>query len=1211
MPENSGRIVRLEAAGHVAASLPPNTTSNRVKSSYLGSILNQGALADPSITRAEDPHEFAFTDSINFIDGPFTVFPGIEDDSVFILQHLLNAIFFHRHQLQNQDYLRTAFELAYSVLRLSDEIARRAGLSSRLDPVYAPDHDVVIPKNNQLQLLKKAVVFSKSELDELFLSKGIDSSCLNCLTIDLGSVDLDLVQLHQGQLNQSPIIKKGDQYIVTLPSRLLSALRHELINRALGANLREDIVARYTHVVWLTVLESLSYLNIVPASLQVDDFPRVPDIAEGIFQVDTDKGLYVILATDALLDYDRSRTFGTWNTAGLQERIESAAETAISRLLYSADAPNDILILVLIQRSGRSYELRLRRPEWLPFLSLGAADLHTIAQLEGGNKLMLWKYAQASERIRHRVEIIRASVLDEFFLYRKKGYSYYISDEQKHNFITLLPGYAGELREQLRAERDWHWVRSYKGGPVVPLLNVTLLYSDSKIPIYITKDCLFEGAVDILVEQLPVPVWITNAPYKSEADANAREIYARITEAIGYWLWQFTPAIRQPLSPLTRRYRRILIEVRLEEPTSWETHPDECNGGPPITSQVDIIEGNIRLIFNPAMNFLLQGADNTGEREMMRQLLREVASLLPSDQAGFLSERAIETILDRHAPVGVKKKILLFDANSVPELVPDGLPPYRALQRADENELLDELAVHLGTNEGLGVGPIPNNRRTSLLQKVVGFFYGELQQLVATLQPEGLLEWLVSRQEAAIREQVFHQLTIPTRLACFSSEGEMIEQLKRETPRYNLTVAASRFVIEYVTAQPPRGLRPMSMSVYDRLQALASQIIAWGSESDLMHFKLVDHPLQILPSGRLGADRTQYENAQSEYVPTVMFGDIRRSTRAFEALWDESRGNGESDPGLAALNAAALAEFGFSMSEQLDFVIATIRLGHDVNPGVARLSKAEFVRRLSAALKKPEGYLEKMLRMLSLNPRDDFLKPGSDFRSEDVYPWRHNRELSYLRRPFLIRTAEPGEVEVLWGVRHLESFWKYMVGLCTQGRLKAKTPEMIRFSSDLNRERGRRFNKTVAEIFPQSNDLIVRMGVKKFGSLRLSDDEGDPGDIDVLVVDRRRKRVSLVECKDLAQARTPYEMASEITNLFLGSPGKKPIVLLHKRRTDWVREHLTELLDWLKIKPTNGWNAKSLIVVDRELFTPYLKDSPIPIVAIEKLRDEVTKSRGN
>src|SRR5262249_17365911 len=160
----------------------------------------------------------------------------------------------------------------------------------------------------------------------------------------------------------------------------------------------------------------------------------------------------------------------------------------------------------------------------------------------------------------------------------------------------------------------------------------------------------------------------------------------------------------------------------------------------------------------PRMNFLLQGADNSGEREMMRYLLRELANLLPTHEAICLSEDAIQTILERHAPLGVKKKILLFDANSVPELVRDGLPPYQALQRGDENELLDELGIYLNLNEGLQIGPIPKSQRTSLLQKVVGFFYTALQRLVATLDPDGLLEWLISHQEAAIRHQVFHQL---------------------------------------------------------------------------------------------------------------------------------------------------------------------------------------------------------------------------------------------------------------------------------------------------------------------------------------------------------------------------------------------------------------------------------------------------------------------
>jgi hypothetical protein len=1211
MPENSGRIIRLEAAAHVAASLPSRHPSKQISPGQLNSILNQGPLANFQIVRDEDPHEFAFTDSIVFIDGPFTVFAGIEDDSVFIVQHLLTAIFRHRRQIQDKAFLNTAFHLVSAVLLLSHEIARRAGLNRNIDPVYAPEHAVVIPKNNRFAKLKKAVLFENSDIEKLLLSHGVDASSLDALTTTFDRIDLDAYRLHHGELFQCPIVKEGNQCVIALPSRLLSALRHALINQTLNAGLRDEVVARYTQAVWQTTLESLYYLETHPATPQLHDLPRVPNIAEAIFHLDNDKALYVILATDPLTDYDTEHTFSRWKTGALQQRIEQAVDAAVSHLLSLPQPPNDILVLELTQGMGRSYQLAIRSLKWLPFLYLGAADLSTIAQLEGGNKLMLWKYARASERIRTKAEISTASLLDEFFLYRKHGYSYYLSDNDTYNFISVLPGYAGDLRQELRRERDWHWVRSYRRSRTIDLLEVTLLHSDTEIPIYITKACLFEGAVELLVEGLPMPVWITNFPFQSEAEASVRGIYALLAEAIAYWLWQFTPSLTSYFSFLDEKYSRLLIEIKLDQPHTWDTRATVLGEEPAIATDVKTDDGTIRMTFKPGMNFLLQGADNTGEREMVRFLLRALANLILDQRNRESYENTIETSLERHAPIGLKKKILLFDANSVPELVREGLPPYRALQKADENELLDELGAYLTCDEGMQVGRISDDQRTTILGKAVGFFYGQLQNLVATLQPDSLLEWLVSNQEAAIRESAFHQLNIPTRLACFSSEQAMIERLNKETPRHNLTVVASRFIIEYVIAQPPRGLRPMSMSVYDRLQALAAQIIEWGSESDLMHYQLVNYPLEILPSGRLGADRTQYQKAHSEYTPNVMFGDIRRSKRAFEGLWSIG---GPKDPSaderLATLNAAAVAEFGFSISEQLDFAAAASNLGREINPGVARLSRAEFLLRIATAMNQPQERISKLLEMLSLRPRANFLNPGAPYRSEDVYPWRYNRQLSYFRRPFLIRDISANDqasVEVIWGIRQLEGFAKNIVELCTQGRLKATSEEMVRLIGTFNRERGKRFNKKIADLYRLNQDLIVRAAVKKIGSLRLLDDEGDLGDIDVLVADRKKKRLLIVECKDLAHARTPHEMFSELTNLFRGTEKKKPIVALHQRRAHWARQHVTEILESLDIRVTKGWKVLPMIVVDRELFTPYLESSPIPITPIETLRESLSK----
>ena len=201
------------------------------------------------------------------------------------------------------------------------------------------------------------MVFEQSEIEQLLLSRDIDPSSLDVLTTTLGLVNLDSHRLHRGELFQCPIIKDENRYVIALPSRLLSALRHALINQTLNAGLRDDVVVRYTQAVWGTVLESLYYLEIHPTTLQVEDLPRVPHIAEGVFHIDNDKALYVILATDPLHDYDNDQSFGKWQTGDLQQRIERAIEAAVSRLLQLPEPPNDILVLELTQGSGRSYPI--------------------------------------------------------------------------------------------------------------------------------------------------------------------------------------------------------------------------------------------------------------------------------------------------------------------------------------------------------------------------------------------------------------------------------------------------------------------------------------------------------------------------------------------------------------------------------------------------------------------------------------------------------------------------------------------------------------------------------------------------------------------------------------------------------------------------------------------------------------------------------------
>ncbi len=521
------------------------------------------------------------------------------------------------------------------------------------------------------------------------------------------------------------------------------------------------------------------------------------------------------------------------------------------------------------------------------------------------------------------------------------------------------------------------------------------------------------------------------------------------------------------------------------------------------------------------------------------------------------------------------------------------------MQGADLQELLDELADHLTFVEHLSPGPIPEQEKTALLDKAVDFFYRELVQLVASLDADQLLDFLIRFQEAVVRQTAFHRLSIPARLESFRSHPQMVRRLVEEGPELATAATASRFVIEYVAACPPHGQRKMSLSAYDRLQALAAHIIHFGVACDLLRLQVADIGLDVLPSGRLAVDREQYDRALAGYLPVVTAHEFSDAIRDFGQHWQRDVDTSHGEEIWARIDTATTQEFGSSMTDLQKLLATAWIITEDLDPGVVCLPLEVCLDRLAARLPWPRAHIQRTLELLSLVPRHEFLTPPAPYKQAEVYPWRFNRQLSYLRRPFVWRERN-GTTEVLWGNRHLYRSMFYLNELCFSGRLsaQARTPEMQRLMSQFLNQRGEEFNDQVADFFTQHAEagVIVERRVKAIGELRRQ--KGPPGDIDVLVIDPDKRRVWVIECKDFAAAHMPHQIANELENLFLGKGGKESKV---ERRAAWVREHLDAVLEWYKVKSTGRWKVEPLIIVSQELFTPYLRRSPIRILSFDTL----------
>lgn len=1202
LPENAGRYLVLPAFAHAVATLRPSNDRPKISAGRLRQLFRTEPLGEGILVASEDPFEFSFTESIAFKDGAYTVLPGNAiESSTFTLRHIFKALDSNENSRYGQ-FCQQAQSLSHAALLIVDAVAGRAQLTYGLEPTSEFRESVVIPNASVLSELKQAVTFSTSELGILLKNRQLGVSAIEKLVLPFGRITSDSYAVGDGPAAARPIFFSDDRYVVANPQNIISALRHQIVCLAIASGVQDELARRYDDVIWQTVVDTFDFMR-HELELYVGDVSGPPWLSEGLFTFDSDKTAYVALITDPLDEYDVNEVFGYWPAAGVEKAMNTRLTSIQHHVLTSPNAPNEILSVFLSSGFGRAVMVGSNggdRAVDAPLVGFAASDLEMIAHLESGERLALWKFAKAAHSVRENTGIGPTSTLNEYSYYRSNHYSYYLSDEATPTTIVLGEGGAGELRRELVPKRNWHAVESYKPNEAV---EVGTMHDTVTVPLYGPRSIL-KGRFEVILEGLPLPFWLVNAE-NIERGSMSFTVGSNFIELIAYWLWQFTPSLATFLKPLSEQYHHIVIRMNITPAEQWVKRTSaESNLPCEIFSTWNADEATLDLEPQPGILNQFYSADNAGEREFMRTVLRHIAQLTTGNREP-LTDEAISAMIETHAPLGLKKKMLLLVPEGEPPLDPRKVPSFRRLQTAETSELLDQLGEHVRRDLKRPVGPIEDGQRTAVLREVVDFYYCKLQKLIATLDPRELLERLVVQHEAIVNSTAMHKLQMPTRLAAFENAPEMLEILRQELPDDANASLASRFVIEYVVARPPNGVRPLSMDFYDRLQAIANHLVNFGVESDLIFFNLADMKLSVLPSGRLGVERDLYTKAREQYLNAFAAGRLARSARRFASDIDEMMTRGTREPSekpdwAIRLDEAAVAEFGYALTDIGKVMMQAVRIGQDSESRFLSMDLQEFHSAIAANLDYPNENVARIVEILSLSERPDFLTPPSPHSKWSVLPWRFNRSYSYVRRPFLLRRRGT-RTEVLWGFRHVYDAWTNLLSLTLDGRLERKTPQMRKLMGEANDESGEAFNQFVAEQLAKNEKLIVDKKATRFGSSQMPPELGD---VDVLVIDSRRKKLIAIECKDLSIARTAHDMANEIQSFFHGHGRKKSYVEKHERRVSWLKANIDDVLSSFGINSAKRWKIEPLIVVSRELMTPYLHKSPIPVLSYEELMKE-------
>jgi hypothetical protein len=157
--------------------------------------------------------------------------------------------------------------------------------------------------------------------------------------------------------------------------------------------------------------------------------------------------------------------------------------------------------------------------------------------------------------------------------------------------------------------------------------------------------------------------------------------------------------------------------------------------------------GVLQVLLFPDIKFLLATPDNRGERDLLRMVLQGLRRLLPGDAQKAWPDDRLAEIVERYAPLGLKKFLVAFD-DAPPDFDPRGLPPARKVQEADIEDVADDLGAFLLTEAGRLPGIVPDEKRDDVLKLAVDYLYDQFRQLVWTLRPDELLEMLLAFHEA-------------------------------------------------------------------------------------------------------------------------------------------------------------------------------------------------------------------------------------------------------------------------------------------------------------------------------------------------------------------------------------------------------------------------------------------------------------------------------
>lgn len=1128
------------------------------------------------LAMAIDPNENAFYQNVMLVNN-YIVFNGIDNTPAYNLQMLIDILFNYENEFP-EEYIQKMRKLMAFILEVSDGIARKINIKE-CEIVSNEEKKVIVPNSETVNECAEYTVLNGQSVCSFFEDYP---DLIEKIIISFGGGNI-------GSMNNRPFYSKpfvknsrDDTIILLNVSLLPNFLFFQSLRIASEFGIKDKVINRYNNFVWWNCGKSLKTLghHKIKESMLGIQLINNAYYKECIVSVYNNQLMIVIYMCDDGYNYSKDTMHSEYPDERHFLLFEKRIQYLNEKIQENSIARNSIYFLLVVNGFGRGLRVRIEKNSFgHAKLQLNPFELHCISVNERKKENFIPKYVRAKEKVNTNMPNF-FSELNAISIYTSNHYSFYLNDDfdLQNTALLIAPGDSIDYINQAIRNEDVVLIDSYEDG-----WKTKVVLCDKKRHIYTEESMLEIKKSTLCIRYSNCVIWITSGEIKEKADFN---LYYSIMDTISYWLSECKDII-EDMDLLDTLFH---FSITLDGDKKAYYYAPQENISVSDLIHVEIIGRHYNLVWSPNAYSQMSCKTNAKEKELCHFLLEILNN---NTYEGINYEKRLDKLFDNP----MRRKIYSLDFQNKPYYKPIFFTENRVVRQEDEDYLSDIIGKQILQSEKWTYGVIPDEKRTTIANEVVGMLYKMLQEEIAVLNQEHLVEIIYSDLEEVLYKTKLAEKTYAYELACYP---EKEENYIKEYNNLHQTSLALKFMMEYVAAKPPKGETVLGIEKYEYLLAICSLIIEWAYRNDLFHYNIFNTPVEILRSGRIGM-------RQDEFYTMYQYGDKYRREQLYYNSSSEFRKKytiNQQDYS-DALNDAFQSERGYSFDQFCKLIMGMIEYGNDKKEQeIFIVSKDEFLKYMIQF----DGILSKeisiaILKDICLTEREDFLKLPTKYRKEDVYPWRFNRAYSFTRRPVIIRKND-----IIWGNRQLYHMLLYVTNLIYEGKISTKDEKMSSLLGQISDERGRQFNNLIVDILADMKTFLIYPNVDKINKKFIADENGNTlGDIDVLIIDNEKQQIYVAEVKDFNFSRNPYEIQLEYQKMFVDSDKKKCYATKHTKRVDWVKNHLNDLKIHYHL-PDVEWKVCGIFIVSEQLISTHVYHQKIEVISkaelsIERIRN--------